>query len=1112
LKLSILLIWFTRVLLLLGIVKICYTPVFSQIISKDTLWVTTQATDTFHLSLQGYQDSENTTTLLLNGLPDRKFEPLRYIRILNLDTISIIGPQLISNRKGNWRDFGSVVQEALRDVTSPRDKALAMYSFLKNNRVHWTSPLYDYVNPLYQLCAYGYGFCDDTAISMAQLVNANGYSSREWALHGHFVSEINMGDGLKILDADIEVFYPDYSNHNLISRIDLLSDRFLGKRIHHFGLRSPWNLERNTWISNMYNPGSTPYQFSYNLGNNDILLLPNETLSYTWDPVSEYHHAYDQDSSNHPNDLIKHNVIAHAQLDLPIDVLGEKTIRQCDTLRNAFFNTTNPLNPGLTPSDSISTLVIQVSKTLAFPLVDLQLQHTLRLAAPEDTAWIYASFDGIGWYFLERYSGPISITDTVSGSHLLHLDSIGPIGTPFFRLELKAPVGQYQSGWDSIRFIHKFQVSRFFLPQLKVGDNEIQFHNRAGQTQPVAIEVGWQESYQNHPPIAPQYPLFPVHQATPDSGYFTFKWTPPTDPDGDAIQGYHFQLSETPDVRFPLAPNFDRYIGIDELPQHQFRVEVNGFLNSGQTYYWRVRARDQAGNWSPWSNIWSFTPTCIMPPQFPTFALTDTTLYLSWSSNVHGKTPHKYRIYMSQESAGFYPDSASLYAEILTPNYSISLLDSNYNYSFFRVYAIDSSGEESLVTPAVALPFPYTLCPSFLRVKVDSFYRIPLSGLDQFYTSFIDWYYDTAYCRSWVSPISLPPFVLWNSLRPGIEFQTDSAQQRFMLFDSTLREVRYQVLAPGIMPAHFSLLLNPTLENRTPTLSHLQYTPTLQQLFQDTLRLTDGDYSFGDTHQWQILQQPQWTQIQIQGDHLWVTGTPQYSDINDTVLILQITDSYGVMDTFHRNLHFQIANHKPLILSQVQDSAWVGIPYVYSYFAHDPDTILGDHLTWQVLAAPNWLQFDTLNSRLFGVPDTLNPFTTRVTLTVTDLCLESDTQRFEIHLIPTENAEGDSIKTSQDKLNTFDRWKFWVQPNPSFINEPVHLVIQGSEDGFIHYSLQETTGKKLLQGTINKEGCEIWDEMLPLHSLPGGLYILNISIILKDDHSTYTQTLKISRP
>ena len=132
-KLSILLIWFTRVLLLLGIVKICYTPVFSQIISKDTLWVTTQATDTFHLSLQGYQDSENTTTLLLNGLPDRKFEPLRYIRILNLDTISIIGPQLISNRKGNWRDFGSVVQEALRDVTSPRDKALAMYSFLKNN-------------------------------------------------------------------------------------------------------------------------------------------------------------------------------------------------------------------------------------------------------------------------------------------------------------------------------------------------------------------------------------------------------------------------------------------------------------------------------------------------------------------------------------------------------------------------------------------------------------------------------------------------------------------------------------------------------------------------------------------------------------------------------------------------------------------------------------------------------------------------------------------------------------------------------------------------------------------------------------------------------------------
>ena len=32
-----------------------------------------------------------------------------------------------------------------------------------------------------------------------------------------------------------------------------------------------------------------------------------------------------------------------------------------------------------------------------------------------------------------------------------------------------------------------------------------------------------------------------------------------------------------------------------------------GWLNRGTTYYWRVKAEDENGNWSDWSEVFSFT-------------------------------------------------------------------------------------------------------------------------------------------------------------------------------------------------------------------------------------------------------------------------------------------------------------------------------------------------------------------------------------------------------------------------------------------------------------------------------------------------------------------------
>ena len=80
-------------------------------------------------------------------------------------------------------------------------------------------------------------------------------------------------------------------------------------------------------------------------------------------------------------------------------------------------------------------------------------------------------------------------------------------------------------------------------------------------------------------------------------------WEGAQDPDGDPITQYHVQVSPDPEMRYPLSPNFDRITSSGEpawpVPQ--------GWFVRGRTYYWRVRARDGRGAWSPWSACWAFT-------------------------------------------------------------------------------------------------------------------------------------------------------------------------------------------------------------------------------------------------------------------------------------------------------------------------------------------------------------------------------------------------------------------------------------------------------------------------------------------------------------------------
>ena len=155
-----------------------------------------------------------------------------------------------------------------------------------------------------------------------------------------------------------------------------------------------------------------------------------------------------------------------------------------------------------------------------------------------------------------------------------------------------------QSGLDQVRIVVDLQVNPGSLPALSLGKNTIRYSDESGSGRQVKVTYKWRENYEQYAPVAPQEAVSPKDGANIRSLEPVFEWAPAIDPDDDKIVCYRFQLSLDPYCRWPLASTFDR----DVRDGTKFKAP-EGWLNRKTTYYWRVRAEDANGNWSPWSGI-----------------------------------------------------------------------------------------------------------------------------------------------------------------------------------------------------------------------------------------------------------------------------------------------------------------------------------------------------------------------------------------------------------------------------------------------------------------------------------------------------------------------------
>jgi hypothetical protein len=302
------------------------------------------------------------------------------------------------------------------------------------------------------------------------------------------------------------------------------------------------------------------------------------------------------------------------------------------------------------------------------------------------------------------------------------------------------------------------QMAPLAMPSMTVGDNRFTYvehtDQRSGRSasRHVRITHTWIERSKTRPPRAPASAVYPAKGGKSDGTDVVFQWKAATDPDGDAITDYHFQLSDRPDMRWPMSPNFDKYISkTPDKGNPRYTLPRPGLLTHGKTYYWHVKAKDANGVWGPWSDTWSFTA------EGPAYPINVAIKHdggtgigtLTWSANPAGRAPAKYRVYGSDEK-GFTvhdapyevklgstkelanPFPANFVAEVAGNSLDVVGVGNalpNANKAYYRVVAVDGNGKRSGDSDYVEAPRPFIYSAPVTRAPKGQPYRYQVKAI-----------------------------------------------------------------------------------------------------------------------------------------------------------------------------------------------------------------------------------------------------------------------------------------------------------------------------------------------------------------------------------------------
>jgi hypothetical protein len=711
-------------------------------------------THTYTVFQSGTMDGRNCRSPMGCGIARegallQTWESNRSVRMENTGDIDIVNPWL-SNGRNNFRSVDEIVSSAVSADMTDADKAFALWFQEIQYRHHSGGDNSELGDPVKVFNIYGYNTCGNDSICLATLWRKAGLKVAPARALGHCISQAYHDGGWHFYDGDMHSVYLLRDNQTVAGEQDVVRDHDLIKRTHSKGI-----LFLDAWWSEP--EMCSMYFFEGPVGGErgnktdttmNMVLRPGEALVWRWGQLRPLkYHGMLHTTPTYESPI--YNGLWEYRPDL-----SKATWR-----KGAAAVENVKMEPdGLAADEGKTGAIVW---TMRSPYVFVGG----RLEVEGAGAKFFICQDGKTWRPAQRVAGILPAIQgrdaLAAGENLDEFFSI--VGPACYEYQLKCQL-EGTARLRRLAISNDVQMAPLALPEMVVGENVFAYSDQSTGDRKMRITHQWVERSASRPPPAPARATEPPDGGETNGTDVVFQWAAPSDPDGDAIADYQFELSARADMKWPLSMSFyklisrtadatkerDKDTGKEKITvKAQYALLQPGLLTPDRMYFWHVRAQDDKGVWGPWSRTWSFTPR---GPAYPLDVAVDydqakSTATLRWKANPVGRTPVKYRVYGSNEKGFTIADQkyqsvvgvtkeemadwnpwfpVNFIAETTTA--SLVVLGSDVglpgaNKTYYRVVAVDEQGKRSGPSDYAAAPRPVIYSKPVATARVGAEYR-----------------------------------------------------------------------------------------------------------------------------------------------------------------------------------------------------------------------------------------------------------------------------------------------------------------------------------------------------------------------------------------------------
>jgi len=487
------------------------------------------------------------------------WESNRAVRMDNVGETDVINPWL-SNGCNNFRTIEEIVTAAVEPGMSDKEKAIALWYQETRHRYHFGTDDNEVIDPVKVFNVYGYNTCGNDSICLAGLWHKAGLKVTPARLMGHCVSQVFYDSRWHLMDGDMHSIYLLRDNETIASEYDLARDHDLIKRSHVHGILFPDNRSTNEWEAALYIyegevKGDRNFQGDHNM---NMLLRPNESITWRWGHLNQVKY--------HGKNPIKYpDTISNGLWDYRPDFTRDIWRNGADAIEN--IKTTSD---GIMAETGKTGVIVWIIRS---PYVFVGG----RLEVEGNGAEFAVSWDGKTWQ--------------KAGENLDGL--FPPDGEARYQYYLRCQLSD--DGWiRRLSIINDLQMTPLLMPEMVVGENNFVYTDQSTAGRKVRITHEWIERSDSVPPEPPSASVFPVDGGETNGTDITFQWSPPVDSADDEIADYHFELSDRPDIRWPLSTNFAKIISNTfDRGKAQYTLPYDGLLTPDRKYYGEYELRTQ---------------------------------------------------------------------------------------------------------------------------------------------------------------------------------------------------------------------------------------------------------------------------------------------------------------------------------------------------------------------------------------------------------------------------------------------------------------------------------------------------------------------------------------